>query len=214
MKQWVLTIPTYADKLLDGLHEVEWPESIKTMQREWIGRKEGINIDYHVVDSEEVLTCFTTTPVNWGATFIVVAPEHPFAQKVAEENKQVSEYISHSMSKSELERQENKTKTGVFTDKYVLNHVTEQQIPIWVSDFVLMNFGTGAVQGCPGHDLRDFEFAKTFGIKITRVVIGENRDISEIDAADKIIEKGTKGTMTNSDFLNGMDFEEAMERTM
>ena len=80
MKQWVLTIPTYADKLLDGLHEVEWPESIKTMQREWIGRKEGINIDYHVVDSEEVLTCFTTTPVNWGATFIVVAPEHPFAQ--------------------------------------------------------------------------------------------------------------------------------------
>ena len=214
MKQWVLTIPTYADKLLDGLYEVEWPESIKTMQREWIGRKEGINIDYHVVDSEEVLTCFTTTPVNWGATFIVVAPEHPFAQKVAEENKQVSEYISHSMSKSELERQENKTKTGVFTDKYVLNHVTEQQIPIWVSDFVLMNFGTGAVQGCPGHDLRDFEFAKTFGIKITRVVIGENRDISEIDAADKIIEKGTKGTMTNSDFLNGMDFEEAMERTM
>ena len=119
--------------------------------------------------------------------------------KVAEENKQVSEYISHSMSKSELERQENKTKTGVFTDKYVLNHVTEQQIPIWVSDFVLMNFGTGAVQGCPGHDLRDFEFAKTFGIKITRVVIGENRDISEIDAADKIIEKGTKGTMTNSE---------------
>ena len=165
----------------------------------------------------EKIKVFTTTPVNWGATFIVISPEHPLVGKlVTKENKSdVGKYIKKVKSKSEWERlNEEKEKTGVFTGSYVKNHVTGKDIPIWISDFVLMTVGTGAVQGCPGHDKRDFDFAKKYKLPITRVVVGEDGDTSEIKEAEQVKEKGTKGKMINSDFLDGIDFQEAMQQTM
>lgn len=225
------------------------------MQRNWIGKKEGINITYKVVTSSSdalpkssrvnssnvtsdsnrnsrdfvnassvaTITCFTTAPVNFGMTFIVVAPEHPLVKKIMDgkikvsevERKNVTEYYEKSIKKSDMDRQaEGREKTGVFTGLYATNQVAGWDVPVWVSDFVVGHVGTGAVQGCPGHDYKDFEFAKKFNLPIIRVVEGKNGDRSPIERADQVIVKGMKGKMMNSKFLDGLDFAEGLEKTM
>ncbi len=218
LEVWFFRITDYADRLLNNLEKINWSERVKVAQKGWIGKKEGINITYKISNSKDkTITVFTTTPVNFGATFLVVAPEYAkenllrLILKANQEN--VSEYIKESLNKSKEKRREDKEKTGVFTGLYVKNHVTNEEIPVWISDFVLTDVGTGAVQGCPGHDLRDFQFAKKFGIPIKRVVVGEDGNKGIIDSEDKVIEKGIKGRMVNSDFLDGMLFDQAMEAT-
>lgn len=212
LPQWVFKITKYADRLLSDLERLDWPKGILEMQRNWIGKKEGINIDYKVKNSNEIITCFTTRPdTNFGATFIVLAPEHEFVKKI--QIKEVKKYVEEATSKSEMERQaEGRKKTGVFTGFYAINNLNGRKIPIWISDFVLSNFGTGAVVGVPGHDLRDFEFAKEFGIEIIRVVVGKNGDKSAITKKEQVQEEA--GTMINSEFLDGLDIHVATKKIM
>jgi len=161
------------------------------------------------------VTVFTTAPVNFGATFIVVGPEHNLAQEAAKKDKKVKEYITKALEKSEIDRiAEGRKKTGAFTGFYAINHVTKKEIPIYVTDFVLGHVGTGAVQGCPGHDRRDFEFAKQFKLPIPRVIVGEDGYDGPIKTVDQVVEHGMKGTFVNSEFLNGLDFEEGLQKTM
>lgn len=236
LPQWVMRITDYAEPLLADLDldlgvkepkldksrsALDWPRGILEMQRNWIGKKEGIEIKYEVVDYKETISAFTTTPVNFGASFMVVAPEHELVKKIiageieVEEKGEVEKYAKESQKKSEIDRMvEGREKSGVFTGLYVMNHVTNKKIPVWVADFVLAHVGTGAVQGCPGHDMRDFEFARKFEIAIPRVVVGVDGDESEISTPEQVIERGTKGTMVNSGFLDGVDFVEAMPKTM
>lgn len=214
MTQWFWKITDYADRLIDNLDELDWPEKTKAMQRNWMGRKHGIDISYDIKGSKETITCFTTRPdTNFGATFIVLAPEHPFTQQVAAQNKDVAAYIKKSFGKTELERQEDgRKKTGVDTGFVAINNLDGREMPIWVSDFVLGGFGTGAVVGVPGHDLRDFEFAATFDLPVVRVVIGPDGDTSEITKLEQVQEAA--GTMVNSDFLDGMEIMKAKDAIM
>jgi leucyl-tRNA synthetase len=219
LDQWFFKITDYADRLIEDLDKVDWLPEVKVQQRNWIGRKEGIDVTYKVKDISESITVFTTTPVNFGATFLVLAPDHPFIKKILNkelevDSKKYSEVERYSLQSQKNKDIKDKEKTGVFSGFYVTNHVTEEDIPVWISDFVLSEVGTGAVQGCPAHDMRDFEFAKKFGIPIKRVVVGEDGDTSEVDSAEKVIERGQRGKMINSDFLNGVDFSEAMPKTM
>lgn len=214
-EQWFFKITAYADRLLANIKKINWPEKIKIAQRNWIGRKEGINITYKIKGSKETVTVFTTAPVNFGATFIVVAPEHELVKQAAKNNQKVKEYIEKALRKSEIERiAEGREKTGEFTGFYAINHVTKKEIPIYVTDFVLFNVGTGAVQGCPGHDKRDFEFAKKYKLPIPRVIVGEDGDDSLIERVEQVVEHGMKGKFVNSEFLNGLDFEEGLQKTM
>jgi len=212
LPQWVFKITKYADRLLSDLEGLDWPKGILEMQRNWIGKKEGININYKIKGSDEVITCFTTRPdTNFGATFIVLAPEHEFVKKINRDD--VKKYVKETASKSEQERlNEGKKKTGVFTGFYAINNLNGKEIPVWVSDFVLSGFGTGAVVGVPGHDLRDFEFAKEFGIDIIRVVVGKDGNKSEITNREQVQEE--EGTMINSEFLDGLDIHVATKKIM
>lgn len=216
VKQWVLKITKYADKLLEGLEKIEFPDRVKTQQINWIGRKEGINITYDIDGMDEKVTVFTTRPdTNYGATFIVIAPEHPLSSKIAtlQNKKIVDEYINQSILKSDLERQaEGRKKTGAFTGRYAINQLTGKKMPIYVADFVLMNFGTGAVVAVPGHDLRDFEFAQEFKLPVLRVVVGKDNDKSEIRNKEQVQE--SEGKMINSGILDGLDIHQATEKIM
>ncbi len=224
LKQWFFKITDYADRLAKDLDDVNWSHAIKTMQRNWIGHKTGIDITYKVsnLDGDETITCFTTRPdTNFGATFVVLAPEHSFVKKVANQEimpkdgqshwQAVEHYVQKSLAKSDVERQEEgRLKTGAFTGFYVKNELTGEDMPIWVSDFVLMNFGTGAVVGVPGHDMRDFQFAQQFNIAIKRVVVNADGDMSEITRPEQVQEED--GKMVNSGFLDGLDIHEATEK--
>ena len=214
LTQWFWKITDYADDLLNGLDKLDWPEKTKTMQGNWIGKKEGINIVYEIENSKKTITCFTTRPdTNFGATFIVLAPEHEFSTEAARSNKDVADYIKKSLEKTELERQEEgRKKTGAFTGFYAANNLNGRKMPIWISDFVLSGFGTGAVVGVPGHDIRDFEFAKQFGLEVIRVVVSKDGDTAPIEKAEQVQE--AEGTMINSDFLDGMDIHEATSKIM
>lgn len=243
LPQWIFRITTYADRLLKDLDGLDWPEGILTMQRNWIGKKEGINITYTVVNSKfeiqnskqtsnlnsqfskdiiDTITCFTTRPdTNFGATFVVIAPEHPFVAsllnskfKIQNSNlKEIKEYVEKARAKSEVERgAEGKKKTGVFTGFYAVNDLNGRLMPIWISDFVLIGFGTGAVVGVPGHDMRDFEFAKEYGIEIIRVVLGSDNDSGPITKKEQVQEES--GKMINSGFLDGMDIHDATKKIM
>lgn len=226
LKQWMLKITKYADRLIEGLKDLDYPNRIADQQINWIGRKEGIDIKYEIINapSKETITCFTTRPdTNFGATFIVLAPEHPFVQKIIKgkaepknnrsHRETVANYARKSLNKSEVERQEEgRKKTGAFTGFYAKNELTGEDMPIWVSDFVLAGFGTGAIVGVPGHDLRDFQFAQEFDLPIIRVVVGPDKDTSEITKPDQVQE--ASGTMVNSDFLNGMDIHKATQKVM
>ncbi len=180
LRQWILRITTYADRLLKDLDLVNWPESIKEQQRNWIGRSEGVEVDFQIAGGagappcSEKLRIFTTRPDTlYGATYMVLAPEHPFVDKVTApvQRAAVNAYRTEAARKSELERtQLDKEKTGVFTGGYAVNPVNEERIPIWIADYVMMGYGTGAIMAVPAHDTRDFEFAKKFGLEI-RVVV-------------------------------------------
>ena len=219
-EQWFFKITAYAQKLLDNIAKINWPEKIKIAQRNWIGRKEGINITYKIVGTvptglqSKTVTVFTTRPdTNFGATFIVVAPEHELAQQAAKKDKKVQEYIDQALKKSAIDRiAEGRKKTGVFTGLYAINQLTDREMPIWVADFALIEFGTGAVVGVPGHDVRDFEFAKEFKLPIARVVVGVDGDKSEITEVEQVQEE--EGKMINSGFLDGMDIHKATQKIM
>jgi leucyl-tRNA synthetase len=224
LKQWFFKITEYADRLEKDLDDVDWSDALKSMQRNWIGHKTGINITYKVTNakSDESITVFTTRPdTNFGATFVVLAPEHEFVRKVMQQEivptegsshwQAVEHYVQKSLAKSDIERQEEgRLKTGVFTGLYVKNELTGEDMPVWVSDFVLAGFGTGAVVGVPGHDMRDFQFAATFEIPVKRVVVGADGDTGEITKPEQVQEAA--GKMVNSGFLDGMDIHEATEK--
>lgn len=209
MKQWFFRITAYADELLDEIDSLDWPEKIKTMQKNWIGRSEGAELKFKVKDSKEVIEVFTTRPDTlYGVTFVVLAPEHPLVKKIASDDvrKKVEEYCATAIKKSEIERQENKEKTGVFTGAYAINPLTGKEIPIWVSDYVLIGYGTGAIMAVPAHDERDFAFAEKFDLPIVKVI--EKPEGSDDDSACYHDE----GELVNSGEFNGMDSAQAREQ--
>lgn len=209
MKQWFFKITAYADELLDSIDEVEWPDKIKTMQKNWIGRSEGAKIDFEIKNHDEKITVFTTRPDTiFGATFLVLAPEHPLLKTLVNDDTReaVESYCKATLKKSEIERQENKDKTGIFTGSNAINPATGQEIPIWVADYVLSGYGTGAIMAVPAHDERDFEFAEKFDLPIKVVV--EKPENSDDDSRCYHGE----GTLVNSEQFNDMRSEEAREQ--
>lgn len=207
MKQWVLKITAYADRLLEDLEELDWPESIKEMQRNWIGRSEGAEITFQVDGHDETFQVFTTRPDTlFGSTYAVLSPEHPLVKKITtpDQREAVEQYIEQTQTKSDLERTDlAKEKTGVFTGAYAINPVNQKKIPIWIADYVLMSYGTGAIMAVPAHDERDYEFAKKFGLEIVEVVEGGNIEEAAYTGDGKHI---------HSDFLNGLNNEEAIQK--
>ncbi|MDK8639318.1 leucine--tRNA ligase [Niallia taxi] len=207
MRQWILKITAYADRLLEDLDDVDWPESIKEMQRNWIGRSEGAEVTFQIDNHEETFTVFTTRPDTlFGATYAVLAPEHALVDKIttAEQKEAVEAYLEKIKSKSDLERTDlAKEKTGVFTGAYAVNPVNGEKMPIWIADYVLVSYGTGSIMAVPAHDERDFEFAKTFGLPIKEVVAGGNVQ-EEAYTGD--------GAHVNSEFLDGMQKEAAITK--
>ena len=207
MKQWMLKITKYADRLLEDLEDLDWPESIKDMQRNWIGRSEGADVTFAIDGYDEEFVVFTTRPDTlFGATYAVLAPEHPLVKKIvtAEQAEAVEAYIKDVQAKTDLERTDlAKEKTGVFTGAYAINPVNNEKIPIWIADYVLITYGTGAIMAVPAHDERDYEFAQTYDLPIVEVVAGG--DISKEPYIDD-------GKLVNSGFLNGLDSEAAIEK--
>ncbi len=207
MKQWMLKITEYAERLLEDLDELDWPESIKEMQRNWIGRSEGAEVTFTIDGHDETFKVFTTRPDTlFGATYAVFAPEHPLVKKITtpEQKEEVERYIEEVQTKSDLERTDlAKEKTGVFTGAYAVNPVNGEKIPIWIADYVLVTYGTGAIMAVPAHDQRDYEFAKKFNLPIREVVAGGNIE-EEAYTGD--------GVHINSGFLDGLNKEEAIEK--
>ncbi len=207
MRQWVLKITDYAERLLKDLDEVDWPESTKEMQRNWIGKSNGANVIFGIDGHDKEFTVFTTRcDTLFGATYCVLAPEHPFVDGITtpEQKEAVEAYKKACATKSDLERTElNKDKTGVFTGAYAVNPVNGKKIPIWISDYVLASYGTGAIMAVPAHDTRDYEFARKFGLEIIPVLEGGNIE-EEAWTED--------GVHINSDWLNGLGKEEAIAR--
>ena len=207
MKQWVIDIPAYAEKLLEGLEDLDWPESTKEMQRNWIGKSIGAHVDFKVSGTDKTFTVFTTRcDTLFGATYCVLSPEHKLVDLITTEDKkdEVNEYKKVCATKSDLERTElNKDKTGVFTGAYAINPVNNKEIPIWISDYVLATYGTGAIMAVPAHDDRDYEFAKKFNLEIIQVLDGgsiEEKAYTE------------DGLHINSEFLDGLNKQDAIDK--
>ena len=207
LRQWMLKITHYADRLLANLDKLEWPEKVKKMQTDWIGKSKGAEVDFKIDGSDKALKVYTTRPDTlYGATFMVVAPEHELAHELATEEKQkeVEDYIFAASMKSSVDRLQDKEKTGVFTGSYCINPVNGQKIPVWISDYVLADYGTGAIMCVPAHDDRDFVFAKKFDLPIIPVISEDGKDPGELEEAY------TKpGIMINSGDWNGMKSEDA-----
>ncbi|NHI67344.1 leucine--tRNA ligase [Lactococcus formosensis] len=207
MRQWMLKITAYAERLLTDLEGLDWPESIKEMQRNWIGKSVGADVNFKVEGSDEEFTVFTTRPETlFGSTFAVLAPEHPLVEKIttAEQADAVEDYKHQASLKSDLARTDlAKDKTGVWTGAYAINPVSGKKMPIWIADYVLASYGHGAVMAVPGHDERDWEFAKVYDLEIIPVFDGGNVQEACHTEGGKII---------NSDFLDGMEKEEAIEK--
>ncbi|QTB26134.1 leucine--tRNA ligase [Lysinibacillus sphaericus] len=209
MKQWMLKITAYADRLIDDLEEVDWPESIKDMQRNWIGRSEGAEVTFGIDGTDENFTVFTTRPDTlFGATYCVLAPEHKLVEQITtvEQRQAVEDYLEKVKMKSDLERTDlAKEKTGVFTGAYAVNPINGKKVPIWIADYVLVSYGTGAIMAVPAHDERDYEFASAFSLDIVPVL--EGGDISkEAFTGD--------GQHINSDFLNGLNKVEGIAKAI
>ena len=204
LRQWMLRITKYADRLLDGLDTLDWPDKVKKMQRDWIGRSYGAEVDFPVDGRDEKITVYTTRPDTlWGATFMVLSPEHELAKKIAtpEQAQAVDDYCKYAANKSNVERVQNKEKTGVFTGAYAVNPLNGKKIPIWLSDYVLADYGTGAIMCVPAHDDRDFAFAKKFGLPIIQVIAKDGKEIKDMKEAYT----EASGTMINSGDWNGME---------
>lgn len=207
MKQWMLKITAYADRLLEDLEEVDWPEHIKDMQRNWIGKSEGANVIFSIKDTDLDFTVFTTRPDTlFGATYAVLAPESELIDQITSEDQKeaVKTYIKEVSVKSDLERTDlNKDKTGVFTGAYAINPINGKEIPIWIADYVLASYGTGAIMAVPAHDERDWEFAKKYDLEIISVL--EGGDVKEAAFTED-------GPHIHSDFLDGLNKEEAISK--
>ncbi len=207
MKQWIIDIPKYAERLLDGLEEIDWPLSTKEIQRNWIGKSVGAHVKFKVDGTEKDFTVFTTRcDTLFGATYCVLSPEHELIDEITtpEQKDDVKKYKEECAKKSEIERTElNKEKTGVFTGSYAINPVNGEKIPIWISDYVLVTYGTGAIMAVPAHDERDYAFAKKFDLKIIPVIEGGDIE-KEAYTGD--------GVHINSGFLNGLNKEESIEK--
>ncbi len=221
LKQWLLRIPHYAERLLAGLDKLDWPEGIKEMQRNWIGRSTGAEVDFDLADGSDKLRVYTTRPDTlFGATYMVVAPEHPIVKDITtdEHKDAVEEYIRKAALKSDLDRTElAKEKTGVFSGSYAVNPVNNERIPIWIADYVLMGYGTGAIMAVPAHDTRDFEFAKTFDLPIICIM---EPDTGDAELKEKVLagdacwtEDGTyirSANPTNGLSIDGMSKEKGV----
>ena len=207
MRQWVLKITEYAERLLKDLDDLDWPEATKQMQRNWIGKSVGANVDFRIDGTDKIFTVFTTRcDTLFGATYCVMAPEHPYVDEITtpEQKEAIEAYKQSCISKSDLERTElNKDKTGVFTGAYAINPVNGKKIPIWISDYVLASYGTGAIMAVPAHDQRDWEFAKKFGIEIIPVLEGGNVE------KEAYVEDGVH---INSSWLDGLGKQEAIDK--
>jgi leucyl-tRNA synthetase len=231
MRQWMLRITAYAERLLNDLELVDWPESTKEMQKNWIGRSEGASVRFQISDfrlqiekgTTDYIEVFTTRPDTlWGATYMVLAPEHPLLDKITppEFRKSVEDYRNAVKNKTDLERQQlEKEKTGVFTGAYAINPVNDKEIPIWISDYVMMGYGTGAIMAVPGHDQRDWEFAKKFNLPIVEVVAPETSPPTpspkERGKSRSGIEQGAfvdDGISVNSDFISGLKTVDAKKK--
>lgn len=207
MKQWVLKITAYADRLLKDLEELDWPESIKEMQRNWIGRSEGAEVVFGIEGHDATVTVFTTRPDTlFGATYVVLAPEHKLVKTITtpEQQQAVEAYLEQTKRKSDLERTDlAKEKTGVFTGAYAINPVNGERLPIWIADYVLISYGTGSIMAVPAHDERDYEFAQKYGLPIKEVIVGGD--------VTKAAYTGD-GEHVNSGFLNGLNKEQAINK--
>ena len=204
LKQWMLKITKYADRLLEDLDRLEWPEKVKKMQTDWIGRSYGAEVDFAVEGHDKKVTVYTTRPDTlYGATFMVLAPEHEMAKELAtdETREAVEDYIFKASMKSSVDRLQDKEKTGVFTGSYAINPLNNEKIPIWLSDYVLADYGTGAIMCVPAHDDRDFEFAKKFDIPVIQVIAKDGKEIENMTEAYT----EASGTMINSGDWNGME---------
>ncbi len=207
MKQWSLRVTAYAQRLLDGLDKVDWSDSLKEMQRNWIGKSVGAKVLFKLENSEDSLEVFTTrADTLFGATYMVIAPEHEKVEKLTTDiqKQEVEEYVKWAKNRSERERMtEVKKVTGVFTGSYAIHPFSGEKIPIWIADYVLMGYGTGAIMAVPAHDSRDYAFAKKFNIPIVQVVSGGDISEESYDAKE--------GRMINSDFMNGMEVKQAIK---
>lgn len=206
MKQWMLKITEYAERLLNDLDKVDWPERTKEAQRNWIGKSEGARVTFKIDGHSNSFEVFTTRPDTlFGVTFMVMAPENPLVKTImtAEQKSAVEAYIFETSKKSEVDRKATTEKTGVFTGAYALHPITGEKIAIWIADYVLMDYGTGAIMAVPGHDNRDFEFASTFNLPVKRVVDGGETLPFEGD-----------GIIVNSDFLNGLSKAEGIQKML
>ena len=232
MKQWVMDIPQYAETLLNGLDNIDWPESTKEIERNWIGKSQGAEVEFKVADSDESFIVFTTRPDTlFGATYCVLSPEHKLIEKIVTDDhkEEVNKYVEQSARKSDIERTDlNKDKTGVFTGAYAINPINNEQIPIWISDYVLVTYGTGAIMAVPAHDTRDFEFAKKYKLPIKYVIIPKGDLQTELEARfsnlfgwdEEFLEDlkpftdTENGTAINSDFLNDLETKDAIEKAI
>ena len=208
LRQWMLRITAYAERLQHELERVDWPEPIKIMQRNWIGRSKGAHIDFRIADTDKTLRVFTTRPDTvFGATYMVLAPEHPYVAEIVTtvQQEKIQQYQKWAEGRSEIDRMaEGKEKTGVFTGTYAINPANGQQIPIWIADYVLMGYGTGAIMAVPGQDERDWEFAEVFDLPIIRTVQPPEGFEEKAFTGD--------GPAINSEFLNGLRIKEAKKK--
>lgn len=212
MKQWFFKITDYAERLLEGHNRIQWPEKTITMQKNWIGRSEGATVSFPIAGHAETLKIFTTRPDTlFGVTYMVMAPEHPLVSQLttAEQKKAVQEYVVRTQKESEIERTSTeKEKTGVFTGAFAVNPLNGEKIPIWISDYVLLSYGTGAIMAVPGHDQRDFEFARKFNLPIREVILppGKSEGAPLADAYTGV------GTMINSGEFSGLASDQGVEK--
>lgn len=211
LKQWMLRIPQYAERLIDGLKDLDWPEGVKDMQRNWIGKSTGAEVDFKVKDSEHQLRVFTTrADTLFGATYMVLAPEHPLVKELISDKQkaEVESYVTQAAHKSDLDRSDlSKKKTGVFTGSYAINPVNNKSIPIWVADYVLLGYGTGAIMAVPAHDTRDFDFAVTFSIPITCIMDPQTEDS---DLREKVLAGKACWTQDGS-YINSAEAETKLD---
>ena len=207
LRQWMLKITAYADRLLEGLDRLEWPEKVKKMQTDWIGKSYGAEVEFPVAGRDEKITVYTTRPDTlYGATFMVLAPEHALSKSLEtdETRDEVERYIEEAANKSNIDRMQDKEKTGVFTGSYAINPMNGEKIPIWLSDYVLADYGTGAIMCVPAHDDRDFAFAKKFGLPIVQVISQDGKEIENMTEAVTAV----SGVLINSGDWNGRDCAE------
>ena len=232
MKQWVMDIPQYAETLLNGLDNIDWPESTKEIERNWIGKSQGAEVEFKVADSDESFIVFTTRPDTlFGATYCVLSPEHKLIEKIVTDDhkEEVNKYIEQAARKSDIERTDlNRDKTGVFTGAYAINPINEEKIPIWISDYVLVTYGTGAIMAVPAHDTRDFEFAKKYKLPIKYVIVPKGDLQTELEARfsnlfgwdEEFLEElkpftdTENGIAINSEFFNGLETQDAIEKAI